>query len=260
MTYLFGSWKESLSLFRPNNAKLFFLVTLKSIFTAYKTIILHLGWLIILSSLLQAMIAGTLGKGSPVMLIPTLGWSIIIFCMYLIVRPSIQRKNYAYYGRFWHHFIYFILTSIAAVLIDDAIRWLFISICNCIPSLAVFNIPVFTILLLPAMGVDSYISPVVSFILFFMLDQKASFINTLRAVARGFKMGFYNYPFCLIMLIIFVGFFISINVGLMILLKSRYTSFIILMLLPIPLCVWSNFYTKRLHDQFGLYYPDTMRG
>jgi hypothetical protein len=95
-----------------------------------------------------------------------------------------------------------------------------------------------------------------------MLDSTGSISDVWHSVVRAFKMMIYNYPFCIIMFIIFilcsvlgqmtVAYYFGVSSFLL-------SSLVANLILPIPLCILTNFYIKRLHDQFGLYYPETVK-
>ncbi len=114
-----------------------------------------------------------------------------------------------------------------------------------------------------------FLSPFIVVWILFMLDAKKEVWAYIKALGRAVLMLAYNYPFFLITyavlrLAIAAGYMLSVPV-------SRYgilipeigviplvplVGWIILLLVIIPywVCVITNFYVKRLHEQFSLYY------
>ena len=110
MTYLLKSWKESLSLFIPKNAKLFILVTIKTILQSYKLILKQLWWLFLISWGLDVLSARYCFI-SLCYLAPLISWLVTIFCVYLAIRPSMPRKTLAYYLGHARYFLpFFVIT------------------------------------------------------------------------------------------------------------------------------------------------------
>ena len=271
MYYFFRSWKESISLFTPKNAKLFFLITLKSIMESYKLIVLHLGWLFALTAILDLSYSRFCHKLSYFCLIPLFGWFATIFGMYLIIRPSIKRKSWDYYKDNWLKFIFFIFFSIIAysipiamLLIGNKIVFLTQNIHTIfyILFLPVLLIPILVTFLMPPDLIILYVSPLLTFLILFILDSDGSIKSIMKSMIRALKMMIYNYPFCILIFCFFVLCSILYTISIVNLFGRN--SFLLSPIitnafLPIPLCILTNFYIKRLHDQFGLYYPETAK-
>ncbi len=281
MPALFQSWKESLSVFAPKNAKLFFLVTIKRILESYKFILLHVGWLILLTIAAElwynrySMVHGH----SYFLLIPLLGWFFVFFLMYLIIRPSIKRKSFHYYKDYKKHFLSFIVLSllffIFAVIfgysIVTASKWLVLHLFKD-QALPQAIIVAYLILMrtataiflfsLPFANIPLYVAPLLTFWILFMLDNNGGIKALWQSIVRGCKMVWYNYPFCFIMFGLFCIFWYGIDMIIIWLFGAPcffYLPFIYNLLLPIPISIFTNFYTKRIHEQFGLYYPETIK-
>lgn len=271
MYYFFRSWRDSLSLFIPQNAKLFSLVTLKTIINSYKKILKDLWWLFLVSAAVEYGFRKLCIVGSLWCIVPLLLWLAIIFIMYLIIRPSIPQKNWHYYLSHWYYFIYFALFSALAI----SLPYIFLSISQKIAAWTLYIHPIFFYLYIPFLFIPIllafiiapevlpiYSSPLLSFFLFFLIDSRGSILDSLKSVWRALKMVVYNYPFCLL-------FYTALLFGTYYLQQLiRYvfgpTNFLFSTLvgtlaLAIPLCIWSVFYTKRLHDQFNLYYPESVK-
>ncbi len=271
MYYFFRSWRESVSVFIPKHAKLFFLVTAKSIMASYKLIAVHLWWLFGLSYLTDLLYSRYFGINSYFCIVPLLSWFLTIFFIYLIVRPSIKRKKWDYYKGYLLRFGYFVLFSIIAfmipvllLLIGNKIAFLTFSISWVfyVLFLPLLIIPILISFLIAPNVVTLYTSPLLTFLILFMLDSTGSISDVFQSIVRAFKMMIYNYPFCIITFIIFILCSVIGQLAIIhffgrdsILLSSLAANLI----LPIPLCILSNFYIKRLHDQFALYYPETVK-
>lgn len=271
MYYFFRSWKESLSLFIPKNAKLFLLVTLKSIIQSYKIIIRHLWWLFLGSAILDIMYSCFCPNSTYLCLVPLLGWFATIFGMYLIIRPSMKPKNWNYYKDHWLTFLYFIFFSIIAYLIPIALLLIGSKIVYLTHHIHTFFyvlflpfllVPILITFLMPPNVIILYVSPLLTFFILFMLDSNGSIKSILASIVRAFKMMMYNYPLCILLF----GFFVVCSVISTLLIAYLFgrDSFLLSPIvsnafLPIPLCILTNFYVKRLHEQFGLYFPESVK-
>lgn len=239
--YLFESWKASLALFFPKNAHLFALVTLKRIAQSYSIIFRDLWWLIITAIVLEIMNVYYLYLATI--------WTVAIFIFYLIIRPSIKRKSWDYYKDYGKHSLLFIIMTLIFIFNILYILILF----YLVRVIHINYFIVHAVLLLP--GGFVYLSPWLSFILLFLLDSPITFTNFFKSWVRGTKMVVYNYPFCFIV----VGLLMLIAQAFSLLFYEINYYFIAALALPIGLCLWTNFYTKRLHDQFSLYFPETLK-
>jgi len=94
-----------------------------------------------------------------------------------------------------------------------------------------------------------------SFALFF-LDSKRRIRDLFCSFWRSLKMLVFNYPFYFIMFLILEpiknGFYFIANF-----LNLTFLDFYInLLFLPIIICIFTNFYIKRVHDQSKFYFGD----
>jgi len=90
----------------------------------------------------------------------------------------------------------------------------------------------------------------------FFFDSKGRIKDLFLSLWRSFKMIIFNYPFYFIMFLaielIKDGFyFITDILGLTFL-----DFYINLLFLPIVICIFTNFYIKRMHDQSKFYFGD----
>jgi hypothetical protein len=255
MPYLFQSWKESLLIFLPKNAKLFFLVTLKTITQSYKLIIRDFWWLLLLSWSLSIVTAWYFWSQILFNGISLFLQISSVFAFFLIIRPSIKRKGYEYYKDYRSFLFYFLIGAL--VLTGCLIALFKVLLLFALNPLTAHWIVVASFLSITTL----FMSPLFSFIIFFVLDSDGGIKNIFLAIIRGIKMVIYNYPFCFILFTLFkmldfIAWYLILFVG------SSYAVLITpiwLLLLVIPLSIWNNFYIKRLHDQFGLYYPEHIK-
>lgn len=271
MYYFFRSWRDSLSLFIPQNAKLFSLITLKTIISSYKKILKDLWWLIVLSTAVEYSFRRLSIIESIWNIVPVLLWLITIFCIYLIIRPSIPRKDWRYYLSRWNYLGYFIGYSLLAI----SLPYIFLQISQKIAAWAIYTHPLFFYLYFPFLFfpvlvafiiapevLPIYTSPLLSFTIFFYLDSRGGVLDGLKSIWRALKMVIYNYPFCLLVYtVLLLG---TYYLQQLIHYLFGPTNFLFSTLagtltLVIPLCVWSVFYIRRLHDQFALYYPESVK-
>lgn len=214
--YLFQSWKESLLFFKPENFKLFFLITLKTVMQGYKTWFKYFWWLFVVYILP--------GTDFFAFLIAEL----IFFSFLLSVRPSVKRKTLKYFYGYRWHFNYF--------------YWLLISIL-CYTFLKV--IPVGGGLL------RAIIFPIEVFLILFWLDSRLNIKNFFLSIWRASKMYLFSLPFCFIFFFLPYSVFLLIKYYVPFLFKY-FNVFILLFYISF----FTNFYIKRLHDQFKLYFKD----
>lgn len=271
MYYFFRSWRDSLSLFIPQNAKLFSLVTLKTIINSYKKILKDLWWLFLVSAAVEYSFRKLCIVGSIWCIIPVILWLITIFSMYLIIRPSVPKKDWRYYLSHWKYFIYFAGFSALAI----SLPYIFLQISQKIAAWTLYIHPIFFYLYVPFLFVPIllafiiapevlpiYSSPLLSFLIFFLLDSRASVFDNLKSLWRAIKMVVYNYPFCLLVytVLLFGTYYLQQMIRYFLGPSNfLFSTLIGTLALAIPLCIWSVFYTKRLHDQFNLYYPESVK-
>lgn len=255
-------WKDSLSLFLPQNLKLFSLVTLKSIISTYKIWLTYFGWALILFLGTDFYFPALHVPGfifvspfglaiSASALLRLFGWFFLVFTLYLSVRPSLKPKNFTYFTAYAKHFIYFLLVALLITWINLLIVFLIYS-----------GSPTH------AYGIG--ISSLLVFFSMFLLDTDGRFVSAEYSVFRGFKMFVYNYPFSAIAGIFFMA-FMHLGAKLFLycaVLGIRFFApqvdpiftaefaerLFYLLALPIPVCFIANYYIKKVHDQYILYF------
>ncbi len=162
-------WKESLVLFKWNNLKLFFLAVLNNYQRSVKIVVKNFWWLLLGAIIAQNFVFGLAG-----------GLHLFLsFLFALIARPSIERKDTAYFMTYLKKFPGYMLISFFFVLI----------------LYLVF------VLQLPGISVLSFILPVLFCMsLFFFFDVKNSFKNTYKALLQSIKINVYFFPAMLILM------------------------------------------------------------
>ena len=244
------SWLESLQIFKPANFKLFLLVTLKSIVETYKTLFTKFWWVLL------GFVAMDYGSGyvyanypaylGTYFLLMVLLAIFILYVLFLVARPSVQQKNWQYIWNYRKHFLFFLLMCLlVAVLFQNQLFWghLFL------------------------IGVTFGVSPLFIVTTCFLLDSNGSVRSSILSIWRGIKFCIFNYPFCLLgllalhcllyvlsLLFAYIFYILSMLLAALMIdggVSLRYGNVIFW---PIPICFFMNFYIKRLHEQFELYF------
>lgn len=269
MRYLFRSWRDSLSLFIPENAKLFCLVTLKSILNSYKILFINLWWLFIFALGSEAVYYRYFGPESFFALVPALAWLVIAFCLFLTIRPSLHKKDLRYYLGYGWYFIYFLIICILIMLIPYYSKIISKEIADwTLNSNRFFFFLYIPFLFIPLLFtfvnpdlLPIYLAPIAGFFMFFLLDSRGKINDGFKSLWRTIKLIAYNYPFCVIAYAIFIGLGYALKFGISSLFGSSFIlmTFIETIFAVIPLCIYAMFYTKRLHEQFTLYFPESIK-
>lgn len=252
---LVQAWIDSIQLLKPKNLQLFVMVTLKSIIEAYKLLFKYFWWLFIL----QLICAGLVFSISwyfiiPMVIIPDL----LFFMVCVITRPSIAKKDCAYFRSQLYYFIYFISLQLIGALVGYLLSYL--------------SNPFSLVITLKSSSEFNLFFPWVVFLVLFFLDAEKNLKNFFVSIWSALKMIIFNFPIVLcifVFLYIFnssvVFLFTKLTEGifqLLIALGLRWRFLINittlniivpLLLLPISICTYANIYIKKLHDQFDLY-------
>ena len=265
---LANSWISDFQLVIPKNLKLFLLVTLNAVKQTYAILVRKWWWLYggLIAMNLVGIINIIVTYDSPYLYVPSnilmiLQFIVLIlqfiplFILFLTVRPSVSIKNYSYYGGYYKHyfFSYAILMGLVFAQFIPFLRG----------SLLISK--------------TFILSPFVSFFMFFYLDSDGSIREVFLSIYRAFKMLFFHVPLIIVMLVIFsYAFSGSIYVfnqnlhklfeaelsikeesfHLIILLRDLAYLVASYLLLPFIICFYNNFYIKKVHEQFNLYFPN----
>jgi hypothetical protein len=253
--YLLQSWKDSLSLFKPKNFKLFALVTLKTIGQTYRLLLKYFWWIALLYVAVHFInISATVFGISLQALATAFLLFIWFFVSCLIVRPSISQKNYAYFHAYLAHALSVALGIFVLFIPFMITQELFFLDFSPFPLHNEQLIFLFTFM--------SQVSlpPLILFFVFFVLDMPLGFKNWYKAQIFAEKMLIYNAPALVILGIVLFGSYTIVEYifsSACILDLCRYPMFKYLFyFLPEPILasVMCNFYVKRLHEQPQLYF------
>lgn len=239
--YLLESWKDSLSLFKPKNFKLFALVTLKTIGQTYWLLLKYFWWV-------QLGVIGLyfwFPQSNLRELIQYLVYCIWLAIVALCVRPSVAKKNYAYFSKY---LLYLPVIIVGFVAIHDLLelhiqgRYLIMFACFVAQLLFIF----------------------------FMFDMSFGVKNALKSLVFAIKMFWYNAPgLFLIIGANFVLVILQIRILQGVIQSAIWESlhghhiqyffkcmyfFNYFIVIPIIVSIIGNFYIKRLHEQPQLYF------
>jgi hypothetical protein len=235
---LVQAWIDSLTLLKPKNLQLFAMVTLKSIVEAYKLMFKYFWWVILLIELCYVVLLFSLYPmtimWSYLLVIRLAFWlyQLLLFAVCTITRPSIVKKDCAYFRSQFFSFFYF------AILL----------------------------LFLPREISSTPFSAWTVFLLLFFLDSEKGPKHFLFSMWNALKMIVFNFPLMLcvyaamwLLNIVVSGFIFAIVelVGtnpFILQCLGLLQSLLIVLLLPIGVCIYANIYIKKLHDQFDLYF------
>ena len=196
MLYFFQSWKEAILVLNPKNAKLFVLITLKTIIQSFKIIVRDWGWLLLVMAVFYFIDFQFFNPTSAKLffILISVAWLILIFGVYLIIRPSIKRKGYLYYCDYMRYFPYFVLFSLVIQLIPHMLLLLFSKIIHNASNIhSIFYIlfspfqlmPIFISMLIAPDLIPLYASPLLTFLILFLLDTDGSIADEIgRAIVN----------------------------------------------------------------------------
>ncbi len=251
-----ASWLESFDFIKSDSMKLLLLVSLRTLGNLYSSFIY--AWFLPLTLLVGLVLN-----------IPRLVGAFYITLLVRAARPSIDLKNTKYWqqGVFADWVIFFsvlLLVHIPRLIKSQELPSLFLKIIGTIYDglLRVFFLAgQFWLPGTEALGIMTvFLSPFIIVWILFMLDAKKEVWAYVKTFGRAILMLAYNYPFFLIVygilrLIISGGYLLGILLSRFIP-QLHILGWLILLLAVIPyfVCVITNFYVKRIHEQFNLYY------
>lgn len=242
---LLASWKQSLSIFYPlNNLKLFGFAILRAAQVAVPQFLKSFWWLYLV------MLLGVF-MGMPV--IDMILSPLSTVCIYLAVRPSVGLKNKDYWLAHWKHIVFGVALSWVLALATGALA--------SAETLFCIELPLITNLSWLIIFCDVIVFNIIFAALplwyFFFLDSHSTIFAFGKAWKNAFVMAWYTLP---VWLIFYVGLELMLNIFEMINVVENWVTIPLMILLSVILqivaaCVWSVFYTKRLHEQFEIYFP-----
>jgi hypothetical protein len=268
---LLPAWRDSLTILQPKNLKLFFLVTLKTMVDTFKVWIKYFWWLLILQFVMPQVWLSLYGTTSffsniwfkaAASIFVSMLWFVSIL---LAARPSVAFKNCAYFRSYIWRIIYIMPIS---VLMDMGTGYLMNTIFY--PHIGIpYGITPALLGAILVMGILNWSAKIyiINYALF-VLDSDASIKQVVQSLLYALKMVAYNYPFYIIVYIVHgllsIGnhlLFLQLtkllwsetdSIGMLVI---NYCNMLVFALLTFFLyCFLINFYIKKLHDQFTLYF------
>lgn len=235
-------WQESLKILMN---KQFWLVTLKAAKETYTFLVTKLWWLMLLFAAFGWLMpfaynlthALFLGSYEEDLLIPwvlikeiilIVLWLTLVFSLFLIVRPSLNKKDLHYFLSKKKWFLYFII-SIFALIIGILILSFYPATVSVVQSSFLFLL---------------FFSPFLILWVLFFLDSQPRLFNLGRCLVRSCKLIIYSLPFFLV---------VGLILNIMMLLVFKIPAYAVSVLLPFFFCIINNFYIKAVHDHYDLF-------
>lgn len=213
------SWLENIQFFKPEKLKLFALITIKSLLDMYKNLIFGAWPFLIIFILLIGFNVLPGIKG-------------LLLHLFLIAsRPSTGIKNLYYFVKmFFSTVLFLILFSIPSSLLTN-LGW--------------FLAPLF-------------LEAIIIYQDLFLLDAGGYPSSSLKAFWQGVKMYVYNAPFSLVISFAYWALITAAEFSTMFLNMQfsiySHSVFFYMICMPLFCTILTNWYIKRLHEQFGVYY------
>lgn len=273
------SWANCLTLFKPASLKLFLLVTLKSIIETYTILFTRFWWavlifvvLVLVSSLNIATQESVWHSILLLLLLRLLTMVVMTFLLYLLIRPSVLKKNIEYIKGYVSHLLtvllFFSVVILAIGLMIGIIAGLTTALVGDRSNVVPFNWQFMYVLVWLLI---TYISIVMPFFYFFFLDSDGRFSSAWRSAMRACKMILYTLPFIAVVYTMthVVGYalhyamtilmgklpqFMVISGAYQIAYVQGLIAILIVLCTPIMGCFWNNFYIKNIHENFDLYF------
>ncbi|MDR3551039.1 MAG: hypothetical protein P4L31_06525 [Candidatus Babeliales bacterium] len=273
------SWSHCLTIFKPSSLKLFLLVTLKSIIETYKILFTRFWWAVLFFVVLVFVSCLNIRTQTPIwytffllLLLRLIAMVVMTFLLYLLIRPSVLKKNTEYIKGYGIHLLtlllFFSVVILAIGLTGGIIAGLATAFVGDRSSLVPFNGQFLYVLLSVLI---TYVSIVMPFFYFFFLDSDGRFSSAWQSAKRACKMTLYTLPFIAVVytfahiigyalqyaLTILLGKlppFIVISGVYEIAYVQAILAILIVLSMPIMGCFWNNFYIKNIHENFDLYF------
>ncbi len=226
------SWTGSLAVFKPTELKNFLLLALKALKENYK---------VIFGACLMIFVSATCWeKFYP----RSFFWALVYsfcFCVFLLaLRSSSELKTARYYASkliSWSTLTLAIAFGISGLLF----MWMIVN----------SNVVIF-FLAIPIVMLDLMV--------FFVYDAQETFKEQFMALARSLIMFVYNYPFFFLTFAIVYIFNYCFNILVTITFRNSVVELVLrqlffyMIVFPVYSALITNFYIKRIHEQFSLYY------
>lgn len=263
---LLPAWRDSLTILQPKNFKLFFLVTLKTMVDTFKVWIKYFWWLIVLPLLPITLLLlnqstrveifglfANIRNAMPSLvyyMMPSL-MDIVLVTILLAARPSVALKNCAYFRSYFWRALLLMLVVRLPDMGSEMILGIYIQTFLASPFL--FRVAAIIQMLCKVYAINYAL---------FLLDSDGSIRSFFRSFMHTAKMVIFNLPFYLIsvisfLLLIFTNIMLAQwSAGDGIFSKAVIVIHVLIFLVLdfFKYCFYTNFYIKKLHDQFTLYF------
>ncbi len=235
---LIQSWRESLALLAPRQAKILMFLTFKALKELFSNpysllVIILLGVTTAFSQIYYRFHE----LSSSIFFLMTTALSIVLTVLLILyIRSSVMPKNRFYFLHYWRHVLYILVLSVA-----------FMGLFLVIPQIMIY-------------GSIGWMALSTLWILFFC-DRNASLQTFGHSFVRAVLMIVYNAPVIIVVTIAWNALYILV-VAFILYLTHIGTEFLLftvvsltnIIFYPIWYCVMNTLYVKRLHDQFSLYF------
>jgi hypothetical protein len=277
---LLQNWKELTLLLID---KKFWLITLKATIEAYKLLFRKFWWLIVLFIISSVLVRNStlfiyyvitppLSEAFRNQILGVIGifyfilWSLLTFVTFLIIRPSLFKKEGPYFLQYSPYYIWFIIVTIFILIVEN-VSFVHRSWST---SWSISNYFVKYVLFLQNYSMSLlYLSPLLCIYTFFYLDTKWNIISFVKRIWAAFLLFVYTCPFCIIawvgivLLVVYTqivmrGFMSMSLEPLSVYIPTSGFSEVLAddiskLFLPFFFCLINNLYTKHVHDHYDLY-------
>jgi len=262
--YIVDSWKESFEILKPRFLKVFFLILIKSVIETCKVWFTYFWWLIAIHILFNVALLNQAIYFKIFLRFKNFSYFfsffyllfsfLVSFTLILSARPSVKRKTFRY---FWDYKFYFLLTILGIVTVYFPLNFFYGEMKDLLmPNILVPKNYIYFKFVKVLLNAIFIYRPIIWVFTLFLLDSKGGLRNLFLSVYRSFKMVIFNYPFYFCVTLA-LGFFLDAVFLILIYFGLGYMNFYIsLLFLPVYLCIFTNFYVKRVHEQFGLYFSE----
>lgn len=199
---VFKMWKKSLEFFKPESLKLFFLVSLNNTKRSIVILLKNFWWIIVLAFVPPVVIIPLFSKKIVIVssgeivglsfidsliisfsvLVGIIFSALTIYLFYLIVRPSIEPKNFRYLKKHLSRIFGFLFIMIVAFLCFSFLVYSSIRLVNYFELS--FFVKIFYLLFISTF----------SFAAFFFIDSKKSLKASFISIFRAFKLVIHFFP------------------------------------------------------------------
>lgn len=253
------SWRECMAL-TSKNGRLLSSALIKKLKTV-STLMIIQWWFIIAALLLLSMSRSALlltGSGG------LIGFSVFYFILYLALRPSVALKSYRYYLSYTPYYFGYAALLILLIASTQTVSNYLRSVPGIYPLTyaarligVVANYHV-TQGLCVIFQYGFLYAAFTAFFTFFWLDSALRINSFVGSLWRALKMVVYNYPFLALLSLVCGIISSALDYSAQVIPCFAVRAFVHLLFAPVPLTFFSLIYSKKVHEQFDLYFPVTL--